>query len=183
MMEQMCLLLIFPKTLDLYNILIRKNKQLPADDFEKYCEERIRKHCRGNIMFLVNFSCWRNKICFPAGAKIFPQQIENHDFKTLICSKILTIRHLHFTYHSLMLPPHSKKYILFIQCSVVLLDLTVVHESFAKMDLLTFLHYRLSSLEGRITRKNLVYFRINLKQKSYRKIQKSYKNPKSCKQF
>ena len=33
--------------------------------------------------------------------------------------------------------------------------------------------------EGRITRKNLVHFRKNLKQKSYRKIQKSYKNPKN----
>ena len=33
--------------------------------------------------------------------------------------------------------------------------------------------------EGRITRKNLVHFRRNLKQKSYRKIQKSYKNPKN----
>ena len=34
-------------------------------------------------------------------------------------------------------------------------------------------------IEGRITRKNLVHFRKNLKQKSYRKIQKSYKNPKN----
>ena len=36
-----------------------------------------------------------------------------------------------------------------------------------------------SRAEGRITRKNLVHFRKNLKQKSYRKIQKSYKNPKN----
>ena len=34
-------------------------------------------------------------------------------------------------------------------------------------------------VEGRITRKNLVHFRKNLKQKSYRKIEKSYKNPKN----
>ena len=33
--------------------------------------------------------------------------------------------------------------------------------------------------EGRITRKNLVHFCKNLKQKSYRKIQRSFKNPKN----
>ena len=38
-----------------------------------------------------------------------------------------------------------------------------------------------AEFEGRITRKNLVHFRRNLKQKSYRKIQKSYKNPKNLK--
>ena len=36
-----------------------------------------------------------------------------------------------------------------------------------------------SRAEGRITRENLVHFRKNLKHKSYRKVQKSYKNPQN----
>ena len=39
--------------------------------------------------------------------------------------------------------------------------------------------YLIDKYEGLITRKNLVHFRKILKQKSYRKIQKSYKNPKN----
>ena len=38
---------------------------------------------------------------------------------------------------------------------------------------------RFSSAKGRIIGKNLVHFRKNLKHKSYRKIQKSCKNPKN----
>ena len=92
-------------------------------------------------------------------------------------------RHSHWLEWTLEIPKNDYKFTLCIDVSVILATQWGRFEPVIRCDI------NLKS-EGRITRKNLVHFRRNLKQKSCRKIQKSYKNPKNlikipkiCKQF